>query len=68
MEQIIPKKAISVEHNWQKELANSFTSPEKLLSFLDLPSKDYEQDSKARCLFNGKRKPQRPAFFASDAT
>ena len=61
MEQIIPKKAISVEHNWQKELANSFTSPEKLLSFLDLPAKDYEQDSKARRLF-----PMRvPRHFAS---
>jgi len=51
VEQIIPKKAISVERNWQKELANSFTSPEKLLSFLDLDTRDYEQDSKARRLF-----------------
>lgn len=61
MEQIIPKKPISVEHKWQKELANSFTSPEKLLSFLGLSPNDYAQHSKARRLF-----PMRvPKHFAS---
>ena len=51
MEQIIPKKPISVESNWQKELAKSFTDPTKLLDFLDLDSKNYRQHIKARRLF-----------------
>ncbi len=61
MAQIIPKKAIAVEHNWQKELAFSFTNPEELLSYLQLPVNAYLEDSKARRLF-----PMRvPRHFAS---
>ena len=51
MEQIIPKKAISVEHNWQKELAGSFTDPAKLLQHLGLDEEKYAQHIKARRLF-----------------
>lgn len=61
MAQIIPKKAIAVEHNWQKELAFSFTNPEDLLSYLQLPVNAYLEDSKARRLF-----PMRvPRHFAA---
>ncbi|WP_414829731.1 EF-P beta-lysylation protein EpmB [Alteromonas sp. H39] len=61
MTQIIPKKAIAVEHNWQKELAFSFTNPEDLLSYLQLPVNAYHEDSKARRLF-----PMRvPRHFAA---
>ena len=51
MEQIIPKKPISVEHNWQKELAFSFTDPTKLLQHLGLDEENYAQHIKARRLF-----------------
>lgn len=51
MEQIIPKKPISVEHNWQKELASSFTDPAKLLQYLGLDEEKYAQHVKARRLF-----------------
>ena len=51
MEQIIPKKPISVEHNWQKELAGSFTDPAKLLQHLGLDEEKYAQHIKARRLF-----------------
>ncbi|GFD88537.1 EF-P beta-lysylation protein EpmB [Tenacibaculum sp. KUL152] len=51
MEQIIPKKPISVEHNWQKELACSFTDPAKLLEHLGLDEGKYAQHIKARRLF-----------------
>ena len=51
MEQIIPKKPISVEHNWQKELASSFTDPAKLLQHLGLDQEKYAQHIKARRLF-----------------
>ncbi|WP_346993384.1 EF-P beta-lysylation protein EpmB [Alteromonas gracilis] len=51
MEQIIPKKPISVEHNWQKELAFSFTDPAKLLQHLGLDEENYAQHIKARRLF-----------------
>ena len=51
MEQIIPKKAISVEHNWQKELALSFTDPVKLVQHLGLDPEKYAQHIKARRLF-----------------
>ncbi len=51
MEQIIPKKPISVEHNWQKELALSFTDPAKLLQHLGLDEENYAQHIKARRLF-----------------
>ena len=51
MEQIIPKKPISVEHNWQKELALSFTDPSKLLQHMGLDEEKYAQHIKARRLF-----------------
>ena len=51
MEQIIPKKPISVEHNWQKELACSYTDPAKLLQYLGLDEEKYTQHIKARRLF-----------------
>ncbi|APE04875.1 MAG: EF-P beta-lysylation protein EpmB [Alteromonas sp.] len=51
MEQIIPKKAISVEHNWQKDLSNSFTDPVKLIHHLNLDAEKYHQHAKARRLF-----------------
>jgi len=51
VEQIIPKKPISVEHNWQKELAGSFTDPAKLLQHLGLDEEKYAQHIKARRLF-----------------
>ena len=51
MEQIIPKKPISVEHNWQKELAGSFTDPAKLLQHLGLDEEKYARHIKARRLF-----------------
>jgi EF-P beta-lysylation protein EpmB len=51
VEQIIPKKPISVEHNWQKELASSFTDPAKLLQHLGLDQEKYAQHIKARRLF-----------------
>ncbi|MEP2600264.1 MAG: EF-P beta-lysylation protein EpmB, partial [Paraglaciecola sp.] len=37
MSQIIPKKPLSVESNWQKELATAFTDPVSLLNYLNLP-------------------------------
>lgn len=61
MAQIIPKKAIAVEHNWQKELAFSFTDPQALLEYLQLPVAHYQEDIKARRLF-----PMRvPRHFAA---
>jgi len=48
---IIPKKPISVEHNWQKELAKSITDPAALLSYMELPLEKYAEHSKARRLF-----------------
>ncbi|WJG09016.1 EF-P beta-lysylation protein EpmB [Aliiglaciecola sp. LCG003] len=51
MTQIIPKKLVAVETNWQKELAQCFTDPEKLLLYLEFPIHDFEQDIKARKLF-----------------
>lgn len=61
MAQIIPKKPVSVEPNWQKELANSFTDPIQLLNFLDLGEKSFAKHGEARRLF-----PMRvPRFFAS---
>jgi EF-P beta-lysylation protein EpmB len=51
VEQIIPKKPISVEHNWQKELARSFTDPAKLLQHMGLDEEKYAQHIKARRLF-----------------
>lgn len=51
MAQIIPKNHVSVESNWQKELALSFTDPEKLLNYLNLPVSEFAEDIKARRLF-----------------
>ncbi|WP_100656207.1 EF-P beta-lysylation protein EpmB [Alteromonas flava] len=51
MAQIIPKKLVSVESNWQKELAFAFTDPEKLLRYLSLDPLDYQADIAARRLF-----------------
>ena len=61
MAQIIPKNLVSVESNWQKELALAFTDPEKLLKYLNLPVDEYFEDIKARRLF-----PMRvPRHFAN---
>jgi EF-P beta-lysylation protein EpmB len=49
--QIIPKKPIAVESNWQKELAMAFSDPGSLLDYLELPRADFVQDIKARALF-----------------
>jgi EF-P beta-lysylation protein EpmB len=49
--QIIPKNLIQVESHWQKELANSFTDPFKLLAYLNIEPEDYEKDALARRLF-----------------
>ena len=51
MAQIIPKNVIAVEPNWQKELSQAFTVPEKLLEFIDLNPALFAQHSKARKLF-----------------
>ncbi|QJR82759.1 EF-P beta-lysylation protein EpmB [Alteromonas pelagimontana] len=51
MAQIIPKKPVSVEHNWQKELAKSFTDPVTLLKYLNLDEQTYAKHGKARQLF-----------------
>ncbi|MFT2089591.1 EF-P beta-lysylation protein EpmB [Paraglaciecola sp. 2405UD69-4] len=51
MLQIIPKKPLSVESNWQKELATGFSDPISLLKYLELPTNEYQEDIKARKLF-----------------
>lgn len=51
MSQIIPKKHLSVESNWQKEIAMSFSDPKSLLEYLELPAEDFVQDIQARELF-----------------
>ena len=51
MAQIIPKNVIAVEPNWQKELSQAFTVPEKLLEFVNLDPALFSQHSKARKLF-----------------
>jgi EF-P beta-lysylation protein EpmB len=51
LSQIIPKKPLSVESNWQKELATSFSDPKSLLEYLDLPLENFTQDIQARKLF-----------------
>ncbi|MEW9798413.1 EF-P beta-lysylation protein EpmB [Alteromonas sp. CYL-A6] len=61
MGQMIPKKAISVEHNWQKELAMSFTDPIALLEYLQIDPAGFVEDAHARTLF-----PMRvPRHFAA---
>jgi EF-P beta-lysylation protein EpmB len=42
---------MTVESNWQKELAMSFTDPVSLLNYLELPVEKYAEDVKARQLF-----------------
>jgi L-lysine 2,3-aminomutase len=49
--QIIPKKIIAVEDNWQKELAQAFSDPEALLTYLQLPLEEFRDDIAARRLF-----------------
>jgi EF-P beta-lysylation protein EpmB len=49
--QIIPKKLMTVESNWQKELAMSFSDPVLLLKYLELPLEKFTDDIKARQLF-----------------
>jgi len=49
--QIIPKKLMTVESNWQKELAMSFSDPVLLLKYLELPLENFTDDIKARQLF-----------------
>ncbi|MFQ3190753.1 MAG: EF-P beta-lysylation protein EpmB [Paraglaciecola sp.] len=51
MLQIIPKKLMTVESNWQKELAMSFSDPVLLLKYLELPLENFTNDIKARKLF-----------------
>tara|TARA_R110000751_G_scaffold116604_2_gene216480 strand:- start:251871 stop:252896 length:1026 start_codon:yes stop_codon:yes gene_type:complete len=51
LSQIIPKKLLAVENNWQKELAMSFSDPISLLNYLELPLENYVDDIKARQLF-----------------
>lgn len=52
---IIPKKTQSVETHWQKELANSFTTLESLLQYLQIDTQSLPvavvEHSKARKLF-----------------
>lgn len=42
---------MTVESNWQKELATAFTDPEQLLKFLGLAPEKFSQDIQARRLF-----------------
>ena len=51
MLQIIPKKLMSVDSNWQKELAMSFSDPILFLKYLELPVENFTDDIKARQLF-----------------
>ncbi|MBU3021081.1 EF-P beta-lysylation protein EpmB [Aestuariibacter sp. A3R04] len=61
MAQIIPKNRLSVETNWQKELALAYTTPEALLDYLELDREKLAHHSAARRLF-----PMRvPRHFAS---
>ncbi|MBT1450320.1 EF-P beta-lysylation protein EpmB [Glaciecola sp. XM2] len=50
--QIIPKKSMPVEINWQKELARCFTTPESLLEYLCLDPQKYREHFAARRLFS----------------
>ena len=51
MVQIIPKNPVTVEHNWQKELAYCFTDPQKLLEHLQLDPQKLGHHGAARKLF-----------------
>lgn len=61
MAQIIPKNRLTVEHNWQKELASSFTDPVKLLEYLQLDTASLAHHGAARRLFSMRV----PRHFAS---
>lgn len=49
---MIHQAILSVESLWQKELKQSFTSPDDLLKFLELEPSDFSEDVKAKTLFN----------------
>ncbi|QHJ11907.1 L-lysine 2,3-aminomutase [Paraglaciecola mesophila] len=51
MTQIIPKKLIAVENNWQKVLSSAFTDPLALLKYLALDPAEFTDDIAARRLF-----------------
>jgi EF-P beta-lysylation protein EpmB len=61
VKRIIPKNSIAVESNWQKELANCFTTLESLLEYLNLAPEIAIKNSPARKLFSMKV----PRHFAS---
>ena len=61
MNRIIPKNSFAVESNWQKELANCFTTLESLLDYLELDPNLAEENTAARKLFAMKV----PRHFAS---
>ncbi|CAH0542815.1 EF-P beta-lysylation protein EpmB [Vibrio marisflavi] len=52
MPHIITRKVDSVEQNWIKQLANSFTDPIKLLKHLQLDPTSYLEGAEARKLFS----------------
>lgn len=56
----INKKQNPVDPNWQKELANSFNSPESLLTYLGFDAQAFTKDNQARDLFALRV----PRFFA----
>lgn len=51
MRQIIPKNPVTVESNWQKELASGFSDPLALLEYLQLDVGKYADHGAARKLF-----------------
>lgn len=51
MSQIIPKKPVAVENNWQKELANAFSDPIELLKYLKFDPDNFKSHIAARKLF-----------------
>lgn len=48
---MIPKIAVQVERDWQKELADSFINPLHLLDYLQLDPDQFTHDAEARTLF-----------------
>jgi len=51
VKRIIPKNTIAVESNWQKELANCFTTLESLIEYLNLAPEIVIKNNSARKLF-----------------
>ncbi|MBN7821488.1 EF-P beta-lysylation protein EpmB [Bowmanella yangjiangensis] len=51
MAQMIPKILTAVETSWQKELAQAYRDPSKLLEVLDLPTEPFQAGFAARKLF-----------------